>query len=112
MRLVAGGVTTTQRVVVREDPRLTVTPAERQAWTEFQRQVAALATEFAPVADRADAPRHRRPDHRPQAAGGELLSRISTLYGETARWTGRPTADQRTQLAYYQQMAKTLASAF
>ena len=47
-------------------------------------------------------------DDKRQAA--ELLSRISTLYGASGRWTGKPTADQRTQLAYYQNMARTLGS--
>jgi hypothetical protein len=111
VKLAAGGITTSQRVVVRDDPRLTVSGADRAAWTAFQRQVAALATQFAPVADRArratgtDA---RTVDVKRQAA--ELLARISTLYGASGRWTGRPTADQRTQLAYYQKMASTLGS--
>jgi hypothetical protein len=112
VKLAAGGVTSSTRVVVREDPRITVTRAERKAWTDFQRQVAKLATEFAPVADQARRSTSRDAsviDNKRQAA--ELLARISTLYGATARWTGRPTADQRTQLAYYQQMARTLGAA-
>jgi len=112
IRLVAGGVTTTQRVVVREDPRITITPVERRAWTAFQREVAALAVEFAPVADRArraTATDAQTVDLKRQAS--ELLSRIGTLYSGTARWTGRPTADQRSQLAYYRRMAATLAAA-
>ncbi len=112
VRLVAGGTTSTQRVAVREDPRIVITRADRRAWTEFQRKVAGLAVEFAPVADRA----RRATSSDPQAAdrkrqAQELLSRIQTLYGASARWTGRPTADQRTQLAYYQQMSKTLSAA-
>jgi photosystem II stability/assembly factor-like uncharacterized protein len=112
VRLVSGGVTTTQQVVVREDPRIRISAVERRAWTTFQRQVATLAVEFAPVADRARRATGRDAqtlDLKRQAA--ELLSRISTLYGGTARWTGRPTADQRSQLAYYQRMARTLSSA-
>ncbi len=110
--LKAGGATSTQRVSVREDPRISVSRAERASWTAFQRQVAALVAEFAPVAQRARRATANNPrtiDVNRQAQ--ELLSRISTLYGATARWTGRPTADQRSQLAYYQQMAKTLAAA-
>jgi photosystem II stability/assembly factor-like uncharacterized protein len=111
VRLDAGGAASSQRVIVREDPRLTVSTAERALWTAFQREVAALATSFAPVADRA-----RRTtgtdaatvDNRRQA--GELLARIGTLYGATARWTGRPTADQRSELRYYQEMARRLGS--
>jgi hypothetical protein len=40
----------------------------------------------------------------------ELLSRISGLYGAIGRWTGAPTKDQITRLAYYQQTARQLAS--
>jgi hypothetical protein len=39
----------------------------------------------------------------------ELLSRISSLYGALGRWTGTPTRDQLSRLAYYQQMSRTLA---
>ena len=111
VQLEAGGVTTTQSVVVREDPRLQVTAADRRSWTTFQRQIAALVTQFAPVADRArktTAKDSTTVDQRRQAI--ELLARISTLYSATARWTGVPTADQRTQLTYYQKMATTLAA--
>jgi hypothetical protein len=109
VKLDAGGVTSSQRVIVREDPRLSVSSADRRIWTAFQRDVAALATTFAPVADRA-----RRAtgtdaatvDNKRQAA--ELLARIGTLYSATGRWTGRPTADQRSELRYYQEMARKL----
>lgn len=111
VKLDAGGVVTTQRVVVRDDPRLSVSLADRAAWTAFQRQVASVATEFAPIADKArrnTATDSVMRDNKRQAA--ELLARISTLYGASARWTGKPTADQRTQLAYYQKMSKTLGA--
>jgi hypothetical protein len=42
-------------------------------------------------------------DLKRQAA--ELQSRLSTLYGAVGRWTGAPTADQRSQLRYYKRMA-------
>ncbi len=110
VKLVAGGVTTTQRVVVRDDPRLKTTPAERAQWTAFQKRVAAIATQFAPIAERArknSATDSTMKDNKRQAA--ELLARISTLYSASARWTGVPTADQRTQVAYYEKMAKVLS---
>ncbi len=110
-KLEVGGVTTTQRIVVREDPRVSVSRADRAAWTTFQRDVALLATTFAPVAERV-----RRVtgtdsatiDRKRQAT--ELLARIGTLYNASARWTGRPTQDQRSQLAYYRRMATTFGS--
>ena len=111
IRLVAGGRTLEQRVEVREDPRIDISAAERRQWSEAVQQVTALVREFAPVNDRiqkmggtgadvADLKRQSR----------ELLSRITGLYGAITRWTGAPTRDQQSRLAYYQQMAKTLSS--
>ena len=69
------------------------------------------AREFAPVNDRiqklpgtgADGVEQKRQSR-------ELLSRISGLYGALGRWTGAPTKDQLSRLAYYQQMVKTLVA--
>ncbi len=105
----AAGAKSTQRVVVREDPRIRVSRADRKNWTEFQRHVAAVVTQFAPVADRArraNARDAQTTDNKRQAQ--ELLARLGTLYNASARWTGLPTADQRSQLAYYQTMATRL----
>ncbi len=110
VRLVAGGRTLEQKVEVREDPRIDVSPAERKQWTDAVHQAAALAREFGPVNDRiqklpgtgADVVDLRRQSR-------ELISRISGLYGALGRWTGAPTKDQISRLAYYQQMVKTLA---
>jgi photosystem II stability/assembly factor-like uncharacterized protein len=110
VKLVAGGVTSTQKVVVKEDPRLTVSRADRAAWTAFQRDIAKLVVDFAPAAEKA---RKSTPsdsagkDLKRQAQ--ELTARTGTLYSATAKWTGKPTADQKTQLAYYQKMAKEIA---
>lgn len=112
VRLEAGGVRHEQRVVVRDDPRITVSRAERAAWTAFHREIADLVTRFVPVATRLreatgtdDATR----DRRRQAQ--ELSARVSTLYGEVGRWTGLPTADQRAQLRYYTRMVSELERA-
>ena len=95
VRLVAGGRTLEQKVEVREDPRIDITPAERKQWTDAVQQAAALAREFGPVNDRiqklpgtgADVVDLKRQSR-------ELLSRISGLYGALGRWTGAPTKDQ------------------
>ena len=110
VKLEAGGVTTSQKVVVKEDPRLTISRADRAVWTAFQRDIAKLVVDLAPAAERA---RKSMPtdsagkDIKRQAQ--ELVARIGVLYSATARWTGRPTADQRTQLEYYKRMAKEIS---
>ena len=111
IRMVAGGRTLEQKIEVREDPRVDVTPAERKLWTDAVTQVTALARMYAPVNDRiqkiggtaADVVDLKRQSR-------ELLSRISGLYGAVGRWTGAPTKDQLSRLAYYQSMAKQLAA--
>ena len=106
VRLVHDGRTVERKVLVKEDPRLTVTRAERAAWTAFHREVAAALGAFAEVATRVrglsgtDAATR---DLKRQA--GELQARLSTLYSAVGRWTGTPTADQRSQLRYYTRMA-------
>ncbi len=111
VRLAAGGRTLEQKVEVREDPRIDISAAERKQWMDALQQTAALAREFAPVNDRiqklpgtgADVVDLKRQSR-------ELLSRISGLYGAIGRWTGAPTKDQLSRIAYYQQMVKTLST--
>jgi hypothetical protein len=112
VRLVHGGRTLSQLVVVREDPQLTVTRAERAAWTAFHREVANLVTSVADVAARwrnASGTDAATRDYKRQAQ--ELSARLATLYSAVGRWTGAPTADQRSQLRYYKQMAAALNQA-
>jgi predicted aminopeptidase len=94
---------------VREDPRIDISPAERKQWTDAVQQAAALARAFGPVNDRiqkmpgtaADVAELKRQSR-------ELTSRISQLYAAIGRWTGAPTKDQLSRIAYYQQMVKEL----
>jgi photosystem II stability/assembly factor-like uncharacterized protein len=112
VRLVHDGRTLSQRVLVKEDPRLTVTRAERAAWTAFHRDIATLVTSVAEVAARwrnASGTDAATRDYKRQAQ--ELSARLSTLYLAVGRWTGVPTADQRSQLRYYKQMAAALDQA-
>ena len=112
VRLAHAGRTMEQKVVVRDDPRLTVTRAQRAAWTAFHRDVANLVMSFAEVATRVrglSGAETQTRDLKRQAA--ELQSRLTTLYSAVARWTGTPTADQRSQLRYYTRMAAELERA-
>jgi photosystem II stability/assembly factor-like uncharacterized protein len=112
VRLESGAVKQERTAIVREDPRLTVSRAERAAWTAFHRDIANLASSFTEVAARWRAKTgtdSATVDRKRQAQ--ELSARLSTLYGAVGRWTGAPTADQRTQLAYYTRMAGEIDAA-
>ena len=110
VRLVSGGRSYDQKVEVREDPRIDVSPAERTAWTDFHGKVADLIRFVVPLNARVQKIQGRSgplEDLRRQVR--ELQARLSTLYGEVGRWTGSPTADQRSQLDYYARIAGTLS---
>ena len=110
VRMMAGARTLEQKVEVREDPRVDVSPADRKLWTDALSQVAALARTFGPVNDRIQkgpATGEDAADLKRQSR--ELISRITGLYGALGRWTGAPTKDQISRLAYYTTMVKTLA---
>jgi hypothetical protein len=98
-------------VEVREDPRIDIPPAERKQWTDAVQQTAALAREFAPVNDRIQKMSGAGADVTDlKRQSRELLSRISGLYNAVGRWTGAPTKDQLSRLAYYQTMVKQLVA--
>ena len=96
VRLVAGGRTLEQKVEVREDPRIDVTPADRKLWTDAQSQAAALARMFASgERSHPEDGRHRCRRHRPEApVARAAVDESSGLYGAISRWTGAPTKDQ------------------
>jgi photosystem II stability/assembly factor-like uncharacterized protein len=109
VRLSAAGLTREQRVDVRDDPRIDVSPADRKAWTDFQLRTADVIRQVAPLNERLqkiEGGGAELSDLRRQLR--ELQARLSTLYGAVERWTGRPTTDQLSELKYYTQMAATL----
>jgi photosystem II stability/assembly factor-like uncharacterized protein len=97
VRLTANGRTQEQRVEVRDDPRITVTAADRKVWTDTMMALANTIRQAAPINDRvqkmtgtevADLKRQWR----------ELMARMTGVYGEIGRWTGRPNADQLSEI--------------
>jgi photosystem II stability/assembly factor-like uncharacterized protein len=112
VRLVSGGRTLEQKVEVKDDPRIDAPAPDRRVWSDFQMQVAGAIREFAPVADKvqkAPAGDAQMTDLKRQSR--ELLSRLTRLYGETGRWVGRPTADQQSELKFYQEAVVRLTAA-
>ena len=111
VRLAVNGRTHEQKVTVREDPRLDVPPADRRLWTEtllsiadLLRQTVALNAQVA----KAEAPRDPGDAAELRRVGRELQTRIGTLYTNIGRWTGRPTADQMSQVKFYRQVLADL----
>lgn len=117
VRLEAAGVSEEQPLVVRNDPRIDVRPAELVAWHDTLVALGELIRQTAPLADSLAA-FQRRVDALSGAARqaqgalvaeladigpkfAELKSRQIRLYREMDGWTGRPTADQLSQLAFY-----------
>jgi hypothetical protein len=102
----AGAVKQTQQVEVREDPRSRTTPADHQAWHDAMQSLAATIREAAPVNDRVQKDEAASSEIKRQWR--ELLARLAGLYGEIGRWSGRPTADQMSEMKYYTELVRTL----
>jgi photosystem II stability/assembly factor-like uncharacterized protein len=112
VRLVAGGRTLEQKVEVRDDPRISISAADRKVWTDTMTSIADLIRRAAPVNERiqkqtgtgaelVDLKRQWR----------ELMARLTGLYGEVGRWTGRPNADQLSEWKFYAGMVQKLSDA-
>jgi photosystem II stability/assembly factor-like uncharacterized protein len=107
VRLTANGRTYEQKVEVRDDPRIDITPAERKVWHDTWMQVSALIREFAPVNDRLQKNESKDAatlDMKRQAR--ELMSRLTGLYNDIGRFSARPTADQMSRLKFYRDQVR------
>jgi len=99
VRLTVNGRAHEQKVTVKDDPRLDVTPTDRRLWTETLLSVADLYRQTSAL----NAQIAKSELAEPKRIGRELQSRIGTLYANIGRWTGRPTADQESQLTFFRQ---------
>jgi photosystem II stability/assembly factor-like uncharacterized protein len=105
VRLTAGGKTLDQKLQVSEDPRIQVSAAERQQWTDALMGIADTYRGTVAVVEqlnKSDAP----PEVRRVAR--ELQSRIVSLYRALGESTGRPTGDQQSQAQFYQTELESL----
>lgn len=111
-RLHLGGKSYDQPFRVQEDSRITLSALERQKWTASLDGIAATYRVAAALSDSAHAELKRlesgKADERRLAevrdiaeTAGELVDRISALYGNVIRITEPPTADQRAQIGYF-----------
>ncbi len=100
VRLSAGGGSTEQPVDVKDDPRIQVGAAERQEWNAALTAIADLYRSATALVDRVNE-RGASPDDEAGRPARELRARITTLYRSLGDSTGRPTADQRSQMEFY-----------
>jgi hypothetical protein len=108
VRLIVGGQTHDKSIVVQEDPRVDISPADRKAWVDAQLETADLWKRVGTVnvaIARAATGGVSDADRREAA---ELQARLAGLYNEIGNWTGRPTSDQVSQLAFYRAVVERL----
>jgi hypothetical protein len=108
VRLTVDGKSEDQPIVVSDDPRIDASAAERTAWRNAQastgdlwKRVAAVNAAFGGVTAGSISDANRK-------MATELQTRLSVLYTEIDNWTGQPTSDQLSQLAYYRTMVERL----
>ena len=107
VRLTVNGRTQEQRVEVREDPRIKIGEADRKLWTDTLQSLAATIREAAPINERIQKSQGPQVEDQ-KRQWRELMARLGNLYGEIGRWTGRPTADQLSELKFYGEMLQKL----
>jgi len=103
VRLSVQGRVTEQPLVVRDDPRVTITAAERAAWHAASDSVARIYRDVVQLATDANTA-----DAELKATIRELQDRVGSLYGNVTRNGVAPTADQRKQMAYFPTVLRNL----
>jgi hypothetical protein len=107
VRLTAAGKADDQKLQVKEDPRIEITAADRKMWTDALLSVAGAYRDAVALRERTSAG-SGSPELRDTVR--ELQTRIATLYRQMGGSTGRPTADQRAQIQFYETELRSLAS--
>ncbi len=105
VRLAAAGKTYEQAVIVKEDPRLTISTEDRKRWTEL---LLTLSTQYAAVGRLVETTRSQQGSDDTHDTARELQRRIGALYSAIGAWTGKPTADQEAQAQYLATLLKKL----
>jgi hypothetical protein len=114
VRLTVGGQTYDRPLQVAEDPRIQVSAADRQAWTDALLSVGGMYRDAATLSERLD--RERGPASTDvRRVARELRTRLVTLYRAMSDSTARPTADQQAQIQFFRtelESVRRRASAF
>jgi photosystem II stability/assembly factor-like uncharacterized protein len=111
VRLSLGDTTSESEVEVREDRRINAPPSVRASWTALQHRIGKLYVEAndlaAQVVARETALREQGDEEEAAAARRfrasveELRGRILGVGRNVSGWVGSPTADQRSEMAFY-----------
>jgi photosystem II stability/assembly factor-like uncharacterized protein len=108
VRLRVGTQTFEQPVMVRDDPRVTLTAVARRQWEQALDSVAAVYRGSAALVTDLS----RGTDSTAIKTSRELRDRVGTLYGNVMRGGGPPTSDQRAQMAYFPTLLRELRQRF
>jgi hypothetical protein len=106
VHLRAGGRVHERSITVREDPRIDISADDRRAWRGAQRDAGELWLRAVAVAARLQSLASTSAEDRRVAT--EVRDRLRGVYGDIDDFTGRPTADQMAELAYYRSVVARL----
>jgi hypothetical protein len=117
-RLTVAGRHYEQAITVHEDSRINLSDAERREWHETVVALAETIRSYSPTVDAVSGIKERldemsdaeKRQHRSLAAeieeteplATELRRRLRSVYSQINGWPGRPTADQQSQIRYFQ----------
>jgi photosystem II stability/assembly factor-like uncharacterized protein len=108
VRLRVDGQNYEKKMTVRDDPRIDVSAADARAWRDAQTAAGDLYKRAVAIDARLAAAGAGATLAEPRRLARELVGRLSSLYNDLDRWTGRPTADQLSRLAHYRSLVERL----
>lgn len=100
VRLTAGTRTDEQKLKVLEDPRMQVSAADRQLWTDSLVAVGDTYRGTVALLDQVNRPGGASSTEI-RSVVRELQSRLTTLYRDMSASTGKPTADEQAQMQFF-----------
>ena len=108
VRLRVDGQTFDKPIVVREDPRIDITPIDRKAWSDTLTSAGDLYKRALAINARlAKAPASPTVTENKRLAK-DLVAHLNQLCNDLDKWVGKPTADQFSRLAHYRAVTATL----
>jgi hypothetical protein len=99
VRLTAAGKNEDQKLQVKEDPRIQISPGDRKVWTDAQLLVADMYRSAVGLREQLGARGAAAAEL--QSAAKELAARLARLYRQMGLSTERPTADQQSQMQFF-----------